>query len=204
MAPPPPTAPATTPSISPPATTSCIWARSAQATGSSGTAARGTGTPPRRSRSAGPRPRTSPCRERSAGVAVILAVTHPVPAPRSLHAKTITGLTNGTAHTFKVAAKNTNGTGPDSAASNEITPHAPLNDWTAYVDPRTSSNSNNNAANVLQSPRTRSTRTGRAPRSTRRGRRLLDHPNCWVSTKPGQLHSYAPVTSCTDNGTNGP
>ena len=64
--PPPPTAPATTASISPPATTSCIWDRSAQATDSSGTAAAVTGTPPPRSRSAGPRPRTSPCRHRPA------------------------------------------------------------------------------------------------------------------------------------------
>ena len=38
---------------------------------------------------------------------------------------TITGLTNGTSYTFKVAAKNTLGTGPQSAASNAVTPKAP-------------------------------------------------------------------------------
>jgi hypothetical protein len=36
--------------------------------------------------------------------------------------KTITGLTAGTAYTFKVAAVNAIGTGPDSAASNVVTP----------------------------------------------------------------------------------
>ncbi len=35
---------------------------------------------------------------------------------------TVTGLTNGVAHTFKVAAVNAVGTGPDSAASNTVTP----------------------------------------------------------------------------------
>jgi hypothetical protein len=38
---------------------------------------------------------------------------------------TITGLTNGTAYTFKVKATNAIGTGPDSAASNAVTPTAP-------------------------------------------------------------------------------
>ena len=76
----------------------------------------------------------------------------PVLVGSAATAKTITGLTNGTAYTFKVAAINTNGTGPDSAASNEVTPHAPLDNWTAYADLRTSSNSNNNAANVLEIP----------------------------------------------------
>jgi Fibronectin type III domain/PASTA domain/RTX calcium-binding nonapeptide repeat (4 copies) len=37
---------------------------------------------------------------------------------------TITGLTNGTSYTFKVAAKNAAGTGPQSAASNAVTPRA--------------------------------------------------------------------------------
>ena len=76
----------------------------------------------------------------------------PVLVGSAATSKTITGLTNGTAYTFKVAAINTNGTGPDSAASNEVTPHAPLDNWTAYADLRTSSNSNNNAANVLEIP----------------------------------------------------
>lgn len=35
---------------------------------------------------------------------------------------TITGLTTGTAYTFKVAARNINGSGPESAASNTVTP----------------------------------------------------------------------------------
>ncbi len=37
---------------------------------------------------------------------------------------TVTGLTNGTAYTFKVAAINAVGTGPQSAASNSVTPTA--------------------------------------------------------------------------------
>jgi hypothetical protein len=36
--------------------------------------------------------------------------------------QTITLLTNGTTYTFKVAAKNVNGTGPQSPASNSVTP----------------------------------------------------------------------------------
>ena len=48
-------------------------------------------------------------------------------------AKTITGLTNGITYTFKVAAKNTNGTGPDSAASNAVIPQVPPV-WTSYID----------------------------------------------------------------------
>ena len=35
---------------------------------------------------------------------------------------TVTGLTNGTAYTFTVAAINSVGTGPASAASNSVTP----------------------------------------------------------------------------------
>jgi Domain of unknown function (DUF4082)/Fibronectin type III domain/Mo-co oxidoreductase dimerisation domain len=38
---------------------------------------------------------------------------------------TVTGLTNGTAYTFKVSATNSVGTGPLSAASNSVTPSAP-------------------------------------------------------------------------------
>jgi hypothetical protein len=38
---------------------------------------------------------------------------------------TITGLTNGTAYTFTVAAQNSVGYGPESAASNSVTPSAP-------------------------------------------------------------------------------
>ena len=45
-----------------------------------------------------------------------------VTAPAS--SKTITGLTGGTPYTFKVAAINTIGTGPDSSASNVVTPTA--------------------------------------------------------------------------------
>ena len=76
----------------------------------------------------------------------------PVLVGSAATATTVTGLTNGTTYTFKVAAINTNGTGPDSAASNAVTPQAPLDNWTAYADLRTSSNSNNNAANVLEIP----------------------------------------------------
>ena len=39
--------------------------------------------------------------------------------------RTITGLAGGTPYTFKVAATNAVGTGPDSAASNSVTPTAP-------------------------------------------------------------------------------
>ncbi|MCU1369045.1 MAG: hypothetical protein JWO77_239 [Ilumatobacteraceae bacterium] len=52
----------------------------------------------------------------------------------------VTGLTNGTAYTFKVAAKNAVGTGTSSAASNAVTPtavavapYAPFASWSAFV-----------------------------------------------------------------------
>ena len=49
---------------------------------------------------------------------------------------TVTGLTNGTAYTFKVAASNGVGTGTQSAASNAVTPSAsaPTTEWTSFVD----------------------------------------------------------------------
>lgn len=42
--------------------------------------------------------------------------------PAGTTSTTVTGLANGTAHTFKVAAVNAVGTGPQSAASNAVTP----------------------------------------------------------------------------------
>ncbi len=46
----------------------------------------------------------------------------PVTIPAPATSKTITGLTGGTSYTFKVAAINGAGAGPDSAASNAVTP----------------------------------------------------------------------------------
>lgn len=42
---------------------------------------------------------------------------------------TITGLTNGTSYTFTVAAQNLLGYGPESSASNSVTPAAPVVAW---------------------------------------------------------------------------
>ncbi len=50
----------------------------------------------------------------------------PTTAGAGASSTTVTGLTNGIAYTFKVAAINNVGTGPDSAASNSVTP-APVN-----------------------------------------------------------------------------
>jgi hypothetical protein len=46
----------------------------------------------------------------------------PVQVSGAATSKTVTGLTNGTAYTFKVKATNAIGTGPDSAASDAVTP----------------------------------------------------------------------------------
>ena len=46
----------------------------------------------------------------------------PVQVSGTATAKTVTGLTNGTSYTFKVSSTNAIGTGPQSAASNAVTP----------------------------------------------------------------------------------
>jgi surface antigen len=48
------------------------------------------------------------------------------PTPGAADSFTVTGLTNGTAYTFKVAAINAVGTGPNSAASNSVPPSSSL------------------------------------------------------------------------------
>ncbi len=78
-----------------------------------------------RSRSAGPRPASD-------GGAAITSyritpyigsnAQSPIQTGSTATSRTITSLTNGTAYTFRVAATNSAGTGPDSTASAAITP----------------------------------------------------------------------------------
>ena len=55
-----------------------------------------------------------------------LTAKTPATVSGSVTSTTVTGLTNGTAYTFRVSATNGVGTGPDSAASNAVTPNAPV------------------------------------------------------------------------------
>ncbi|MGH2853442.1 MAG: DUF4082 domain-containing protein, partial [Solirubrobacteraceae bacterium] len=53
----------------------------------------------------------------------------PVKVGAAARSATVTGLTNGTAYTFKVAASNAIGTGPQSAASGAVTPEDTILDY---------------------------------------------------------------------------
>jgi N,N-dimethylformamidase beta subunit-like, C-terminal/Domain of unknown function (DUF4082)/Fibronectin type III domain/Bacterial Ig domain len=57
------------------------------------------------------------------------AAQTPVQVGASARSAILTGLTNGTAYTFKVAASNAIGTGPQSAASNAVTPEDTIFDY---------------------------------------------------------------------------
>ena len=63
------------------------------------------------------------------------SVAQPATAVGNVTSTPVSGLTNGTAYTFKVAAQNIVGSGTQSAASNVVTPQAAPSAWTAYIDP---------------------------------------------------------------------